>query len=210
MTDPHRDQPVLSAGAALGAAKTAMVMLHGRGANAADILGLSSVIKRPDMAFLAPEAAGHAWYPRPFLAPVAANEPHLTSALARVGSLIEEAVKAGIPVERVVLLGFSQGACLSLEYAARHPRRYGGVVALSGGLIGERVSADAYAGSLDGTPVFVGCSDVDAFIPLPRVQESAAIMRGLGAAVTERIYAGAGHTVVPDEIGHIQAIVDAL
>jgi predicted esterase len=208
--DPHRDQPVLTAGAALAGARAAVILVHGRGAGAADILGLSEVIERPELAYLAPEAARRVWYPNSFMVPVADNEPWLTSALAVIDRLVAEVGAAGIPPERVAILGFSQGACLSVEYAARHPRRYGAVLALSGGLIGAQVSADGYTGSLAGTPVFFGCSDVDPFIPLDRVLESVAIMKERGATVTERIYPGAGHTIVPDEIENVRRLLDAI
>jgi predicted esterase len=206
--DPHRGQPILDAGAPLAEALGAMILIHGRGANAADILGLAQAIDRPRLAYLAPDAAGHVWYPRPFTAPQAANEPWLGSALSLIGRIFADLLEEGIPPERVVLLGFSQGACLSLEYAARNPRRYGGVVALSGGLIGEAIAPANYSGSLGSTPAFLGCSDMDPFIPLGRVQESSAIMRQLDGDVTERIYRGAGHTVVADEIAAIQELVD--
>ena len=208
--DPHVGQPVLTAGASLAEARGAMIMLHGRGANAADIIGLERVIDRPQIAYLAPDAAGHAWYPRAFMTPVAANEPYLTSAKNVVARLITEAGAAGIPSERIAILGFSQGACLGLEFAARNPRRYGAVLALSGGLIGERIAAEDYAGSLAGTPVFIGCSDVDPHIPLARVQESIVVMAHLGGDVTERIYPGMAHTIVADEVAHVQRLVDGM
>ena len=208
--DPHRGQPVLTAGAALAGARGALIMLHGRGANAADIIGLADLIETAGLACLAPDAAGHAWYPNPFMTAAARNQPWLSSALGIVAGLIERAGAAGIAPEQVAILGFSQGACLALEFAARNPRRYGAVLALSGGLIGERIVAADYAGSLAGTPVFLGCSDVDPFIPLVRVRESAAAMRHLGAAVTERIYPGAAHTVVSDEVAVARAMIDAM
>lgn len=207
---PHAGQPVLAAGPPLADARAAVIALHGRGAGAADILGLSGAFDRPNVTWLAPDAAGGAWYPNPFTAPVTANEPYLSSALGVVGALIAHLEGEGIAAERVVLLGFSQGACLAAEYTARNPRRYGGLVVFSGGLIGERVDPSAYAGSLAATPTFVGCSDVDPFIPLARVSESIAVLRTLGADVTERIYPGAGHTVLADEIAEAQRILDAV
>jgi predicted esterase len=208
--DPHRGQPVLTAGAALTEAPGAVIMVHGRGADAADIIGLSEALDRPKLAYLAPDAAGHVWYPRQFTAPQAANQPYLGSALNLIDRILADLADDGIPAERVVLLGFSQGACLSLEYAARNPRRYGGVVALSGGLIGDAIVPASYTGSLAGTPVFLGCSDVDQFIPLARVQQSTAAMKHLGGDVTERIYRGAAHTIVPDEIENVQRILDRM
>jgi len=208
--DPHRDQPVLATGAPLTEAAGALILIHGRGADAADILGLADVLKRPEIAYVAPEASGHTWYPNRFVAPTASNEPWLTSALAVVRRLVEEIQLGGIPHERIAILGFSQGACLTLEFAARNARRYGGVIALSGGLIGDRIDPALHPGSMAGTPVFLGCSDVDPHIPLARVQESSAAMRALGAQVTERIYPGAPHTIVADEIEHVRGILDKM
>jgi predicted esterase len=208
--DPHQGQQILAAGAPLNEAKGAVIMLHGRGANGADMLGLSQVIRRPQLAYLAPDAAGSVWYPRPFMTPAAGNEPYLSSAKAVIARLIAEIERKGIPLTRIAILGFSQGACLSLEYAARNPRRYGAVLALSGGLIGNRVGTEEYSGSLAGTPVFIGCSDVDPFIPLSRVQASAIVMAHLGADVTERIYPNNAHTIVADEVTNVQRILDAM
>lgn len=205
--NPHNGQPVLVAGAPLATARAAMVMIHGRGASAEDILALAAEFAAPDVAFLAPQAADGAWYPQRFIAPLAANEPFLSSALATVGRLVEHITSTGIPQERVFLLGFSQGACLALEYAARNPQRYGGVIALSGGLIGPIGTAFDYAGSLAGTSVFLGCSDVDFHIPLERVHESTAAMRTLGGDVTERIYPGMGHTVNADETAFVRELL---
>ena len=209
-TDPHRGQPILSAGADLADARAAVIMLHGRGADAADILGLAQVLARPALAYLAPDAAGHAWYPYRFIVPAAQNEPYLSSALLVVARLLDRLAAAGIPAERTALLGFSQGACLGLEFAARNPRRYGAVLAFSGGLIGDRIDPATYPGSLAGTPVFLGCSDVDAHIPLPRVKESTEVMRRLGADVVERIYPGMAHTISADEIAEGQRRLDRM
>jgi predicted esterase len=182
-------------------------MLHGRGASAEDILSLAHEFDITDVACFAPQAANYAWYPQRFIAPVAQNEPYLSSALQLVGDLVAQIEAAGIGAERIILLGFSQGACLALEYAARHPRRYGAVVALSGALIEEGDRPRNYAGSLAGTPVFVGCSDVDFHIPLARVQRSGTILQELGAAVDMRIYPGMGHTVNHDEIGAVEGLI---
>jgi predicted esterase len=209
-SDPHRGQPVLRAGADFGAAKAAMIMLHGRGADAADILGLSDVIGHKDIVYIAPEAAGHSWYPYSFLAPVTRNEPGRSSALGVISLLVRTLGEAKLPPEKIAILGFSQGACLATEFVARSPRRYGGVFALSGGLIGETIAPKDYSGSLDGTPVFFGCSDVDPHIPVERVKQSAEILLALGGAVTEKIYPGMGHTIVEDEIGHVRRIVAAM
>ncbi len=207
--DPHAAQPVRTYGPPPVQARLTVLLLHGRGDSADGILGLAHALAVPDVAFVAPEAAGHTWYPLSFMSPIAQNEPALTSALRRVGALLASLGEQGIGPERVVLMGFSQGACLSLEFAARNPRRYGGVVALSGGLIGPRGGLQDYAGSFDGTPVFIGCSDTDAHIPVDRVRESAEVYRRLGAVVDERIYRALGHTVVEDEMTAVEALLRA-
>jgi predicted esterase len=206
-SDPHADAPVLHAGVSIADARLVVILLHGRGASAEGILGLSREIHASDLAFLAPQAAGHTWYPHTFLAPIHENEPHLTSALRLIATSIDDLARQGVPANRVALMGFSQGACLSLEFAARHPAHYAAVVALSGGLIGPPGTPRDYAGSLDGTPVFIGCSDVDAHIPLDRVHESTAVLRRMGAVVDERIYPGMGHTVARDELDAIDALL---
>lgn len=160
-----------------------------------------------DVTWLAPQASGSTWYPYSFLSPMERNEPNLTSALAAVGGAVERLAGEGVPGERVVLMGFSQGACLSLEYAARKPRRYAAVGALSGGLIGPPGTPRDYPGTLAATPVFLGCSDIDAHIPLERVRESAEVFRRMGAQVDERIYPGMGHTVNADEIEAVGALL---
>ncbi|NLE50631.1 MAG: phospholipase [Chloroflexi bacterium] len=209
-SDPHGGQPVLAAGEPLASARAALVLLHGRGASAESILSLAEDIGQPLFAYLAPQAAGYTWYPQPFTAPLDANEPYLSSALALVESVIRQVVHAGIPAERVVLTGFSQGACLALEFAARHARRYGGVLGFSGGLIGPDGTPRDYAGSLEGTPVFIGCGDRDAHIPVPRVQHSAEVLASLDGAVTHRIYPGMGHAINDDELAFASDLVSTL
>src|SRR5690349_14760634 len=206
----HQGLPVLTAGEPLASAQAAMILLHGRGATAADILSLAGELPRPGFAYLAPEAANNTWYPNSFLAPLASNEPGLSSALAVIASLLEQVNSAGIPAERTVIAGFSQGACLLLEFVARHARRYGGIIALSGGLIGPDGTPRDYPGSLAGTPAFLGCSDVDPHVPRARVEESTEVLRRLGADVTMRLYAGMGHTVNADELAHARAILAAI
>ncbi len=208
--DPHAEQPVYRTGAALDTARAAMVLIHGRGASAEDILGLAGELKRPQLAYLAPQAAGNTWYPHRFVAPLAANEPYLSSALRAVHSVVQLIENSAISADRIVLLGFSQGACLAAEYAARNTRRYGGVAVLSGGLIGPPETPRDYAGSLDGTPVFLGCSDVDPHIPQALVDASAEVFERLGAAVDKRIYPGMSHTVNRDELDAVRAILDGL
>jgi phospholipase/carboxylesterase len=207
---PHRGQPVFFAGMPLEQAEAAMVMVHGRGATAESILGLSGELAEAGFAYLAPQAAGNAWYPNPFLAPIASNEPWLSSALAAVAGVLGEVAGAGIPPERTMLLGFSQGACLVLEFAARNARRYGGVVGLSGGLIGPDGTPRDYGGSLAGTPVFLGCSDVDPHIPAERVHHSDEVLRRLGGVVTARLYPNMGHTINQDEIEAVQEMMTRL
>ena len=177
---PHQGQPVYAQGAALDHAQAALVMAHGRGASAEDMLLLAEKLERPGFAFLAPQAANNHWYPNRFSASLESNEPWLTSALQSYGEVIAQAEAAGIPAERILLLGFSQGACLALEYAARNPRRYGGVAGLAGSLIGPADTPRDYPGSLDGTPVFLGCSDDDPFIPKERVLDSAGVLERPG------------------------------
>lgn len=187
-----------------------MILIHGRGASAESILGLAGEFQRPDLAYLAPQAAGNVWYPQRFMAPLASNEPWLSSALRCVDELVAYVAEHGIPHEKIVLLGFSQGACLALEYAARNARRYGGLVGLSGGLIGPDGTPRNYAGSLSETPVFLGCSDVDFHIPKERVILSADVLRGLGGNVEMRLYPGMDHTVNEDEIGFVSSILETL
>lgn len=205
--DPHGGQPVRTAGAPLDGARAAVVMIHGRGATAESILTLAPELEMPRVAFLAPQAAGGTWYPYSFLAPIERNEPGITSGLHAITRLLDHVESSGIAPERTMLLGFSQGACLATEYVARHARRYAGLASLSGGLIGPDETPRDYAGSLDGTPVFLGCSDVDAHVPAVRVRESADVLRALGGAVTMRLYPGMGHLVNEDEIEHVRAML---
>jgi predicted esterase len=202
----HQGQPVLTAGEPLDCASAAMILLHGRGATAESILSLAGEVSHPGFAYLAPQAAENTWYPHRFLAPLEHNEPHLSSALAAVGDVLDHLTESGVPPERTILLGFSQGACLALEFAARHAQRYGGVAGLSGGLIGPNGASRDYAGSLATTPVFLGCSDVDLHIPKQRVLESADVLRRLGGEVTARLYPNMGHTVNQDELDFVSAL----
>jgi phospholipase/carboxylesterase len=183
-----------------------MVMVHGRGATAESILELARELRHPELAYVAPQADGYTWYPYSFLAPLERNEPYLSSGLARLGEVLELLRSAAIPPQRTILLGFSQGACLALEFAARNARRYGGVVGLSGGLIGPPETPRSYQGAFAGTPVFLGCSDRDPHVPRERVDETAEVLRRMGAAVTERIYPALGHTVNEDELEHVRAM----
>ena len=210
-TQPHAGQPVLRTGADPERARATMIMVHGRNAGPANILDLVPVLDRPDFLYVAPAAAGGTWYPFSFMAPRERNEPGISSGLAVIDSLVTDLVSQGFASHQIMLLGFSQGACLTSEFSIRHPRRYGGVMALSGGLIGEPGTRwDDVTVSLDGTPVFLGCSDVDSHIPAERVLESEVVFRRLGADVTRKLYPGMGHTVIPDEIEHVQRVMDAV
>jgi predicted esterase len=205
--DPHGGQPILASGPPLGEARLVAILVHGRGASAEDILSLTHEVRVKDVAYLAPQAAGATWYPYTFLAPLEQNEPGIGSGLRVLASLVEQAAGHGVPPHRVVLMGFSQGACLSLEFAARHPRRYAAVIGLSGGLIGPPGTPRDYAGSLDGTPIFLGCSDIDPHIPIERVHETAEVFKRMGARVDERIYPRMGHTVNRDELETINELL---
>jgi len=207
---PHAKQPVAAAGAALGESPVAVIMVHGRNAGPENILDLVPRLDRPRLSYLAPAAADRAWYPLSFLAPRERNEPWLSSALSALEAVVRTVSERGIPSERIVLLGFSQGACLTAEFAASHARRYGGVVVYSGGLIGPPGSRWSYEGGFDGTPVFLGCSDVDSHVPEARVNESAVEFERMGGVVTRRIYPGMGHLVNDDEIGWTQRMLDAV
>jgi phospholipase/carboxylesterase len=201
---------VIRAGAPLGAARAAMILVHGRGASAEGMLGLADAFGADDIAYVAPRARSGSWYPYSFMAPIAQNEPHLSSALKTISDVVEDLERQGMPAEKIVIAGFSQGACLALEFAARNARRFGGVAALSGGLIGPEGMPRDYAGSLADTPVFLGCSDVDFHIPLTRVNESTEVLSKLGGKVTEIIYPGMGHTIVKDEVEHVKTILKNL
>ncbi len=207
-TRPHEGQPVIEKGKALKEAKAAVIIVHGRGATAESILTMADEIDRSDVSWLAPQAANYTWYPYSFLAPLEQNEPGLSSAIALLSEVVAKVEEAGIPKNKIVLAGFSQGACLSLEFAARNPARYGGVVALSGGVIGPELDNERYQGDMEQTPVFLGCSDYDHHIPEERVHESADLFERLGARVTKKIYTGLGHTVNDDELNHFRDILD--
>jgi predicted esterase len=201
---------VLAAGVPLTQAKAALILLHGRGANAQSILPLAQDIGGTAVATLAPQAAGNTWYPFRFIEPIERNEPYLSSALAVVGALVAHVEAHGIPTERIIIGGFSQGACLAAEYVARNARRYGGLLVFSGGLIGDGLDAMRYSGSLAGTPVFIGCDAQDFHVPLTRVQETTVQLRAMGAQVDERIYRNLGHTINDDELQAAQAIMAGL
>ena len=198
-------QRIVEAGEDLGSARAAMVLLHGRGATAEDIMTIASEVQRPGCTYLAPQAAGNAWYPHPFTAPLQSNEPYLGAALETISRVVER-VESRVPAQRLVLLGFSQGACLTLEWAARNARRYGAVIGLSGGLIGPDGTPRDYPGSFAGTPLFLGCSDIDPHIPMPRVVEAGEALKRMGADVTVRFYPGMGHMVGIEELETIREL----
>lgn len=206
----HQGQPIYTVGKPLVEAQGAMILVHGRGATAQSILALGNELAHPDLAYLAPQAAGNTWYPHSFLTPLAQNEPYLSSALQRIGEVVAQVEAAGISAEQIILGGFSQGACLASEFVARNARRYGGLLVFSGGLIGPPGTPRTYAGSLADTPIFLGCSDVDFHIPKERVMESAEVFRRMGAQVTARLYPNLGHTIIADELLYARQMVNTL
>jgi phospholipase/carboxylesterase len=209
VSDPHRDQPVLTLGAKLTQATAAVILLHGRGALAEDILGLATEMYDERFAYFAPQAAGHSWYPNSFLAPLEKNEPWLSSALAKVGAIVQEAVAAGVSRDRIFLCGFSQGACLSSEFVARNPTRYGGLIAFTGGLIGPPDADLHHEGDLGGMPALFSSGDPDPHVPWSRVLESAEQFTAMGAEVKTQRYPGRPHTVLPQEIKSARDLIFA-
>lgn len=206
----HQGQSVATAGVLLANADAGMVIVHGRGGTNHQALALVDHIETAGFGYLAPQAYGQTWYPNSFMSTFESNEPYLSSALQAIDDVIQQMINSGLPMEQIMLLGFSQGACLSLEYVARNAQRYGGVVGLSGGLMGPEGTPRDYAGSLDGTPVFLGCSDVDAHIPVGRVHESADVLSALGGEVEKRIYPDMGHTINADEFAYVREMMATL
>jgi predicted esterase len=214
LTDPHGNGAVLHAGAPLSGAALAVVLLHGRGGSAEDILGLASAFNLADVAYVAPQAAGHTWYPQSFLAPREANEPYLSSALGKVGAIVRSIEQAGVQRGRIVIAGFSQGACLSTEFVASHPARYGGLIAFTGGLIGApgtlHFGAEPGAkNALAGMPALFCSGDPDPHVPWKRVEESASILSAMGAVVTMRRYPGRPHTITAEELELGRSLLEA-
>ena len=206
LSHPHGNQKVLFKGD-IDSAKSAMILIHGRGATAESILSLTEEFNGDNYLFTAPQANGNTWYPYSFLAPIEENEPGITSGLKVIRDLIEKLNKSGIANNEIILLGFSQGACLALEFAARNAKPYKGVIGLSGGLIGDKIEEERYSGSFENCQVFLGCSDIDSHIPLERVNQSEIIMKKLNGSVTKRIYKGMGHTINEDELNFIRSIL---
>lgn len=206
LSHPHGNQTVLYEGD-IKSAKSAMILIHGRGATAESILSLTKEFETNNFLFAAPQANGNTWYPYSFLAPTKDNEPGITSGLKVISDLVKKLNESGIPNEEIILLGFSQGACLTLEYAARNAMPYKGIIGLSGGLIGDKIEKERYSGSFENCPVFLGCSDIDPHIPAERVNQTEIIMKELNASVTKRIYRGMGHTINEDELNFIRSIM---
>lgn len=207
MESPHRNQPVVSSGRDLQSASGALILLHGRGASAEDILSLGDELGSAEFAYLAPQAAGHTWYPHSFLSPLESNEPWLSSALELVGNIVERAIAAGTASDRIFIAGFSQGACLATEFVARNAKKYGGLIAFTGGLLGPEKTKFRYSGDLQGMPCFLGSGDPDPHVPWWRVKESAEELTKLGGTVTLRHYPGMPHTIREDEIAEARKIL---
>ncbi|GGE27886.1 alpha/beta hydrolase [Sphingobacterium cellulitidis] len=178
----------------------ALIMIHGRGGSARDIMGLSEYLNVQDYLLIGPEADQNTWYPNSFIAPVSSNQPKLDIALELIQQAVDLAKSKGITTDNIYILGFSQGACLTLEYSTRNAMKYGGIIAFTGGLIGEELNLENYSGDFEGTKVFIGTSDPDFHVPVERVQESSKLMEKLGAVVNEKIYPNMGHTISQDEI----------
>lgn len=195
------------AGRPLNQASNALIMLHGRGAPAEDILGLASHLSVDEFALVAPQATQHTWYPYSFLAPPRENEPWLSSALALVDGIVSDVNTAGIASEHIYFCGFSQGACLTLEYVTRHARKWGGIAAFTGGLIGDKIYHENYDGDFQGTPVFIGSADPDPHVPVARVHETSGLLKAMHATVYEQIYPGMGHTINEDEIDRVNRLI---
>jgi phospholipase/carboxylesterase len=207
-TDPHGDQPTFTVGPAVENADIVLLLLHGRGASAQDILSVYDALGLETVSAIAPQAADYTWYPNSFLAPLESNQPFLDSALRRIESLVDGLIARGIQSERIALLGFSQGACLTTEFVARNPRRYGAVIGLTGGLIGPPGTPRKYPGSLAGTPVFLGTSDPDPHVPFARVKETEDVLRRMGAEVELRRYPGMPHTIDRDELDAARILIE--
>ena len=198
---------IISAGKQLSATGKVLIMLHGRGGSADDILSLASHFNVDDFTLLAPQATNNSWYPYSFLAPPAQNEPWLSSALKILEEMLQELYSKGIASENVYFTGFSQGACLTMEFVTRNANRYGGIAAFTGGLIGDKIYKENYKGDFQGTPVFIGTSNPDAHVPVERVYATANILKDMNAAVTEKVYVNMGHTINQDEIEMANKIV---
>lgn len=208
--DPHANLDIASTGLLPELASATVVLLHGRGRAAESILALSRSLAHPDFAYLAPQAADRTWYPHSFLVPLEENEPAFTSGLRALDRLVVRLGRQGIPSERILLVGFSQGGCVAAEFAARYPRRYGGVAAFIGGLFGPEGTPRDYDGNLEGTPVYLGTSDPDPYVPPERVRETADVLRRMGAEVELRVRADAGHVILREDVEHTRHLMESL
>jgi phospholipase/carboxylesterase len=198
---------IITAGKPLEEANKALIMIHGRGASAEDILSLSEYLNIKEFALIAPQATNNTWYPFSFLVPPSQNEPWLSSALLMLTEVVTDLNNANISTEHIYLVGFSQGACLTLEFVTRNAKKYGGVVAFTGGLIGDKIYKENYKGDFENTPVFIGSSDPDPHVPVERVHATADIMKSMQASVTAKVYDKMGHTINNDEIQNANNIV---
>ena len=205
--DPHGNGQVFSRGAKLEASARVLILLHGRGGSAADMLALGQELSRADTALLAPQAAGHTWYPNSFLAPLSQNEPWITSAMNRIDGLVQQCAAAGVSSHRIAIIGFSQGACLASEFIARYPRQYAALIAFTGGLLGPLGSDLHHAGSLQSTEILLSSGDPDPHVPWSRVEETADEFRSMGAAVRIARLKGRSHTILPEEIRTAQELL---
>ncbi len=205
--EPHAGQPIEITGRPLGEGRAVMIMIHGRDAAPVNILQLVDSLNHPEFTYMAPAAANNTWYPYSFMADTEQNEPGISSGLAVIDAVVTDVINSGIPKDHIILLGFSQGACLMAEYAVEHADRFGGVIVFSGSLIGPPGTTWSYGGAFDGTPIFMGSSDVDSHVPLERVEEGAAVFERMGAVVTKHIYPGMGHLVNDDEIAFTQDLM---
>lgn len=198
---------IVTAGVPLEQAKKVLIMIHGRGGSARDIISLAPHLNVADFAIIAPQATGNTWYPQSFLAPPSANEPYLSDALQLLTLVVADVLAAGISRENIYFLGFSQGACLTLEFTTRNAAHYGGIVAFTGGLIGDKLYTENYKGNFNQTPVYIGSSDPDFHVPVSRVHESEAMLQSMGAHVTATIYPNMGHTITGEEINQANKLV---
>ena len=198
---------IVFAGKPVSEATRALVLLHGRGADANDILSFGSYLDVKDYALVAPQATNNTWYPFSFMMPPSQNEPWLSSALELVKEIVDDLIKGGLESPNIYFAGFSQGACLTLEFVTRNAKRYGGVAAFTGGLIGDKIYAENYQGDFGGTPVFIGTSNPDPHVPVERVHATTGILRNMNAVVTEKVYNNMGHTISEDEINLANSLI---
>ena len=206
-TNNSHKKNIVTAGVAIEEAKKALIMIHGRGGSAEDILSVAAHLQVKDFALLAPQATGNTWYPYSFMVPPVQNEPWLSSALSLLKAVVGDVTEQGIAVENIYFLGFSQGACLTLEFVTRNAQRYGGVTAFTGGLIGDKIYPENYSGDFAGTPVFIGSSNPDPHVPVERVYATSNILKAMHADVTEKVYNNMGHTINQDEIDLVNKLI---